>query len=278
MLDCHQHFWKMDRGDYSWMGPQVAPLLRDFLPDDLRGEMRRAGVSRTVVVQAAQTEAETDFLLALAAETDFIAGVVGWLDLEAADFPEKLARYRSNPLLVGLRPMLQELDDDAWILRPQVLANLKRIAVAGLGFDLLTFNRHLPYVIEALQQTPGLRAVIDHVSKPAIGAGPTDPAFAGWASNMQTVAGLANVCCKVSGMVTEASADWALEDFRPYIDVVANAFGPQRLMFGSDWPVCTLAASYAEVHNLARVLLGSHFGPEEMSQLFEGNAARFYGV
>lgn len=278
MLDCHQHFWKIERGDYSWMGPHVAPLLRDFLPEELHREMRRAGVTRTVVVQAAQTEAETDFLLGLAAETDFIAGVVGWLDMEAEDFPEKLAHYRRNPLLLGLRPMLQELEDDAWILRAPVLASLKLIAQTGLAFDLLTFPRHLPYVLQALQQTPGLRAVIDHVSKPAIAAGQDDLSFQGWVANMQMIASVPNVCCKVSGMVTEASADWALEDFALYVDVVAKAFGSDRLMFGSDWPVCTLAASYAEVYNLARTLLGQHFGPFEMSKIFENNAVLFYGL
>jgi L-fuconolactonase len=282
MLDSHQHFWQIDRGDYSWMGPHVAPLLRDFLPADLHDPMRRAGVTRTVVIQAAQTQAETDFLLALAASTDCVAGVVGWLDLDAPGFADTLGRYRSNPWLVGLRPMLQELDDDAWILRPRVLENLRLIAASGLAFDVLSFPRHLPYVIEALQHTPGLRAVIDHLSKPPIaaiaGLGAEHPDFRAWAASIDVVASLPGVHCKVSGMVTEASADWALRDFRAYVDVVATAFGPERLMFGSDWPVCTLAASYAEVQNIARTLLGHHFGPVEMEAVFEGNAARFYRV
>ena len=271
-IDSHQHFWKIDRGDYGWMGPHVAPLLRDFLPDDLRTLLARAGIDRTVVVQAAETEAETEYLLGLAAETDFIAGVVGWLDMDDAAFPERLAHFRQNPWLVGLRPMLQDLDDDAWILRPRVLRHLALVAESGLAFDILTFPRHLPHVIEALKATPGLRAVVDHISKPAIADGTLDP----WRAHITAIAAFPNVSCKVSGMVTEAKADWALADLEPYVDHVATAFGEDRLMFGSDWPVATLAATYGEVSNAARATLGRHFGPEGMTKIFGANAARFY--
>ncbi|BDA86996.1 hydrolase [Aureimonas sp. SA4125] len=273
-VDSHQHFWKIDRGDYGWMGPHVAPLLRDFLPDELRPLMARAGIDRTVVVQAAETEAETEFLLALAAETDFIAGVVGWLDMDDAAFPERLGHFRQNPWFVGLRPMLQDLDDDAWILRPRVLQSLAAVAEAGLAFDILTFPRHLPHVVEALEATPGLRAVVDHISKPAIAAGTLDP----WREHIAAVAAFPNVSCKVSGMVTEARADWALADLEPFVDHVAAVFGADRLMFGSDWPVSTLAATYGDVSNAARALLGRHFGPDGMAAIFGANAVRFYGL
>lgn len=274
MLDSHQHFWTLERGDYGWLTPEVSAIYRDFMPEDLTREMRRAGITRTILVQAEAKEAETDFLLEIAANTDFVAGVVGWIDLEAEDFSARLSRFRQNPKFVGLRPMLQGLEDDAYILRPKVIDSLKAIADSGLSFDILTFPRHLPHVTAALKQVPTLRAVVDHISKPDIANGVLDP----WRAHIEEIAGLKTVSCKISGMVTEASTDWALADFRPYIDHVARCFGPDRLMFGSDWPVCTLAASYAEVANLARTLLSSHFGPDEFRRIFEENAARFYGV
>lgn len=274
MLDSHQHFWKVERGDYGWMGDHVAPLLRDFMPDDLRAHLQRTGVTRTIVVQAAETEAETTFLLGLAASTDFIAGVVGWLDMDSDAFPERLAQLRRNPLFVGLRPMLQGLPDDGWILRPRVLDHLALVAEAGVPFDILTFPRHLPHVLKALERTPGLRAVIDHLSKPDIAAGRLDP----WRGLMTEMSQFPEVSCKLSGLVTEASPDWTLDDFRPYVDHVAACFGENRLMFGSDWPVATLQASYAEVVNVARTVVGSHFGPEALRKIFEGNAAAFYGI
>jgi L-fuconolactonase len=274
MLDSHQHFWKVNRGDYGWLTPDVGSIYRDFMPDDLRLEMRRAGVTRTIIVQAAETESETDFLLDVAAETDFVAGVVGWLDLESEGFAERLAHYRRNPLFVGIRPMLQGLADDDYIVRPQVLKSLKAIAASGLPFDILTFTRHLPFVARALRETPGLRAVVDHISKPEIAAGTLDP----WRERIAEVAAFPEVSCKISGMVTEASADWAAEDFRPYVDHVVSVFGEDRLMFGSDWPVCTLAAAHAEVCNLARTLLAPHLGPAGLEKVFETNASRFYGV
>jgi L-fuconolactonase len=273
MFDSHHHFWSVSRGDYGWMGEHVAPLLRDFLPADLAPLLRRTGITRTILVQAAETEAETDFLLDLAGKTDFVAGVVGWLDMERDDFPARLDHYRRQPKWVGLRPMLQEHADDAFILRPRVLDNLARVAEAGIPFDILTFTRHLPHVREALARTPGLRAVVDHVSKPAIAAGHLDP----WRERIAAVAAFPAVSCKLSGLVTEAGpGTWTLDDLRPYVDHVVACFGPDRLMFGSDWPVCTLNASYAEVANAMRALLMPHFGPEEMEKVFSTNAARFY--
>jgi L-fuconolactonase len=273
-IDSHQHFWRVERGDYGWMGDHVKPLLRDFMPGDLEPLLRRAGIDRTILVQAAETEAETDFLLEIAARTPFVAGVVGWLDMDADGFAERLAHYRANPYFVGLRPMLQDLDDDAFILRPRVLDNLRRVADSGLAFDILTFPRHLPHVAKALEAVPGLRAVVDHLSKPPIATGDLDP----WAADIAAVAAFPNVSCKVSGMVTEARTDWTLDDLAPYVDHVAECFGADRLLFGSDWPVATLAAEYGEVAHAARALLGRRFGPDEMAKVFGGNAARFYAV
>lgn len=274
MIDAHQHFWQIARGDYGWMNETVAPLLRDFGPADLAPHLARAGIDRTILVQAAETEAETAFLLDLAERTDFVAGVVGWLDFDADDFPDRLAAVRGNPWLVGLRPMLQELADDDWICRPRVIDGLKRVADSGLAFDILAFTRHLPHVLTALDAVPDLRAVLDHLAKPEIAAGRLDP----WRGLVAELAARPGVCCKVSGMVTEAAADWRLADFGPYVDHVAACFGEDRLMFGSDWPVATLAASYGEVANLARTLLAARFGPAALAKIFGGNAARFYRV
>lgn len=274
MIDSHQHFWTVARTDYGWLTPAAGSIYRDFMPDDLRPALKRAGITRTILVQAAETEAETEFLLDIAARTDFVAGVVGWLDMDSEDFAERFQHFRRNPLFVGVRPMLQSLEDDAFILRPRVLNSLKVLAAADFPFDILTFTRHLPHVMRALQETPGLRAVVDHISKPEIAAGTLDP----WRAHIADIAAFPNVSIKVSGMVTEASADWAVRDFQPYVDHVAGLFGEDRMMFGSDWPVCTLAATHAEVCNLARTLLAPHVGPEGMTKIFETNAARFYGI
>ena len=273
MIDSHQHFWTMARGDYGWMGPHVAPLLRDFMPGDLAPLMARTGITRTIAVQAADSEAETEFLLQLAEQTEFIAGVVGWLDMDSDVFPERLDHLGCAPRFVGLRPMLQDLPDDRFILRPRVLRHLGLVADRGLALDVLIFPRHLPHVREALSLTPGLRAVIDHMAKPEIAAGTLDP----WREGIAAVAALPDVSCKLSGLVTEAPAgSWTPDQLRPYVDHVVNCFGPDRLMFGSDWPVCTLAATYAEVNNAARLLTARHFGPADMEKLFSTNAARFY--
>ncbi|WP_193227567.1 amidohydrolase family protein [Aureimonas psammosilenae] len=270
-VDAHQHFWMPARGDYGWLNDEVAPLVRDFMPKDLAPILQRNGIGRTVLVQAAETEGETEFLLGIAERTDFVAGVVGWLDMEGEQFPERLAKSRENPWFVGLRPMLQSLPED-YILRPRVLENLRRVAETGLAFDILTFPRHLPFVLKALEKVPELRAVLDHLSKPDIAAGTLDP----WREHIAALARFPNLSCKVSGMVTEAGPGWTRETLRPYVDHVAACFGEERLIFGSDWPVATLAASYDDVVEAARELLGRHFGPGGMEKVFGGNAARFY--
>ncbi len=273
ILDAHHHFWRPSRGDYHWMSGAPAVLDRDYMPADMLPALRRFGVEKTIVVQAAETEAETDFLLDIAAETPFVAGVVGWLDMDSDDFPARLAHYAKKPKFVGVRPMLQDLGDDAWIVRPRVLRNLRHVAGSGLAFDFLTFPRHLPYVAEALAATAGLRAVIDHVSKPSIGPGTLDP----WRADIERVAAFGNVSCKLSGMITEADpANWTAADLEPYVHHVVKCFGPDRLMFGSDWPVCRVAGEYADV------LLGLTLAlPPELrgdERIFAGNAERFYRI
>jgi len=272
-IDSHQHYWRASRGDYHWMGSAVQPLCRDFLPNELVPQMHRYGIERTVLVQAAQTEAETDFLLQLAEAEPTVAGVVGWLDLDADKFPSRFEHYRRNPKFIGLRPMLHDLPDDRWILRDRVQAHLALMAEADFPFEFLTFPRHLPHVIAALERHGALRAVIDHLSKPAIRTKQIQP----WADLMSRLAQFPNVFCKVSGMVTEADlAHWSVSDLQPYVAHVWSVFGPDRLMFGSDWPVCTLAASYDRVIEATDTIIATLASQEEKSAFFGENSRRFY--
>lgn len=195
ILDCHHHLWKVSRGDYHWMRGAPPILRRDYLVEDLRPQLLACGVDQTIVVQAAPTEAETDFLLGLAAESDFIAGVTGWLDMAEPRFPERLAEYRQNHKFVAVRPMLQDLPEDEWILKPVVLDNIKYMANIGFPLEFLTFPRHLPSVIKVLETVPQLRAVINHLSKPPIASGAIEP----WRSLIRRMATFPNVYCKAIG-------------------------------------------------------------------------------
>ncbi len=272
-IDSHQHYWKPARGDYHWMTPPGTVLNRDYLPADLRPALERHKIRKTVLVQAAQTVAETEFLLELAASDDSIAGVVGWLDMEARDFPVQFERFRQNPRFIGLRPMLQDLEDDRWILRPAVVEALRHVAGADFPFEFLTYTRHLPYVLEVLDAVPGLRAVIDHVSKPEIRAGKLDP----WRELIAAAARHPNLFCKLSGMVTEADhRRWRAADLRPYVEHAVACFGYDRVMFGSDWPVCLLAASYDQVIGALNENLAATLDQDKEKNLFGLNAARFY--
>lgn len=274
-IDAHQHYWRLDRGDYGWLTPSSGPLYRDYMPGDLTPHLKRAGIDRTVVVQAAATVAETEFLLELAAAHDEIAGVVGWLDMEAEDFPQQLERLSAQPKFCGIRPMVQGLPDEAWMLRPAVQRSFAVIQERGVTFDFLTFPRHLPHVAAVVQRFPRLRCVIDHISKPLIKDGVLEP----WRSDLARVAESPNVWCKLSGMVTEADhSRWQVQDLQPYTLHAVAVFGWDRVMFGSDWPVCLLAAEYGEVVDALRSALGSSLNPEREALLFGENAARFYRI
>lgn len=274
IVDAHHHVWRPARGDYGWMDAAPEVLLRDYMPEDLAPSLRRFGVTRTIAVQAAQTRAETDFLLDIASRTEFVAGVVGWLDMEAADFETQLAHYTGQPKFVGLRPMLQDLNDDAWILQPKVLRSLATIAESGLAFDFLTYTRHLAHVEEALRMVPTLRAVIDHLAKPPIASGALDA----WRDAIKRISRFENVSCKLSGLITEAVnpgwPGWRVADLEPVVHHAVSCFGPDRLIFGSDWPVCRVAGDYGDV--LASTMLAL---PRELradTRIFAGNARRFY--
>jgi len=274
-IDAHQHYWKIERGDYDWMrAPAVRPIRRDFLPQDLAPELDKHGIERTVVVQAAATLAETDFLLGLAREHPSVAGVVGWLDVEAPDFGATLARYARDPLFLGIRPMLQDLPDDEFLLRPRVLDNLRELAHVGRTLDLLVLPRHLPIVVRALELIPDLRAVVDHCAKPDLRSASLDD----WRDGIARVASFSNVACKLSGLVTEAPPGAGAVVFAPAVEHVRSVFGPERLLFGSDWPVCTLSASYDRVVEILGEILGASLDGAFERKLFGENAERFYGI
>jgi L-fuconolactonase len=269
-VDAHQHFWQWNKG---WFSRPEAVLSLDYLPENLAPILKAQGVDKTIAVQTSPTVAETDFLLRLAETAGFVGGVVGWLDLESPNFPDQLESYLRNRYFVAVRPMLQSLLDDDWILRPRVMESLSLIAQRGVAFDFLTFTRHLPYVLQVLEKIPQLRAVMDHLSKPEIMAGKMQP----WQGLMRDVALHTNVYCKLSGMMTEADPlNCGQEQLRPYADHVMEQFGAERVMFGSDWPVCLLAASYEEVMTTTRALVTSSLGSAAEQAVFGDNAARFY--
>jgi L-fuconolactonase len=272
-VDAHQHFWRLSRGDYGWLTPELAPIHRDFGPADLRPLTRAAGVERTVLVQAAPTEAETGFLLELAEEEPLVAGVVGWVDFEAEDAAHRIAALAARPKLVGLRPMMQDMADDRWMLREELAPALRAMAEEGLTFDALVFPRHLPTLSEFAHRYPGLDIVIDHAAKPDIAAGARDS----WARDIGAIAGETRLVCKLSGLITEAGPGWSAEQLRPYVEILLEAFGADRLMWGSDWPVVNLAGSYASWRTAAETLLAGR-SDDERAAIFGQTASVFYGL
>ncbi|MFE9566352.1 amidohydrolase family protein [Streptomyces sp. NPDC006487] len=279
LVDSHHHVWDLALRDQEWItGDALAPLRRDFTLADLEPEARAAGVSATVLVQTVTVAEETPEFLALAAASDLVAGVVGWTDLTAPDVADTLAGLRELPggdLLVGIRHQVQAEPDPRWLLRPEVIRGLAALDRAGLAYDLVVLPHHLPAATRAAALLPGLTFVLDHLGKPAIARGERHA----WTRDVRALAALPNTSCKLSGMVTEAAWDtWTISDLRPYTDTVLDAFGPDRLMFGSDWPVCTLAAtSYAQVLDTA-LELTSGLTPPERTQVFAGTADRAYGL
>jgi L-fuconolactonase len=273
-IDAHQHFWRVGRGDYGWLTAAAHPAIcHDFGPDDLKPLMAAAGVTCTVLVQAAPTAAETAFLLEIARETPFVAGVVGWADLEAPDAAVRIEALAGDPKLLGLRPMLQDLADDAWILKPELAPALDSMQAADLRFDALVTPRHLPHLARFLARRPDLKVVIDHGAKPDIAGG----AIADWSAALGAIGRDTSAVCKLSGLVTEAGAGWTTERLTPFVDVLLEAFGPARLMWGSDWPVVNEAGGYAAWRAAAEVLT-AHLSADDRALVFGGTAAAFYGI
>ena len=275
-IDAHHHLWDLAVRDQPWTAG--LPLLRrSFTLTDLRPELAAAGIDRTVLVQTVPVAEETPEFLALAAGEgkDVIAGVVGWVDLTAPDVADRLAALRAGPggdALVSIRHLVQSEPDPEWLGRPDVRRGLAAVEAAGLAYDLLVRHHQLPAAIEAVAALPELRFVLDHIAKPPIAAGELEP----WRSDLRRLAAAPNVAVKLSGMVTEADVElWSVADLRPYSDVVLDAFGPQRTMFGSDWPVCLLAAGYVSVV-VAAESLTSELSAAERDAVFGGTAANWY--
>jgi L-fuconolactonase len=270
-IDAHQHFWQIARGDYGWLTPALGSIHRDFGPDDLAPLLAHHGIVRSILVQAAPTEAETRFLLEIAAETPFVAGVIGWCDFDAADAPRRIAALAADPLLLGLRPMVHDIDDAGWLARPALAPAFDAMIAHGLVFDALLKPQHIPATLALLGRHPALPVVIDHAAKPDLVSGD----LAAWRDGIATLAAHPQASCKLSGLVTEAAADWRPETLRPVVEHLLATFGPERLIFGSDWPVVTLRADYARWFETANELLAGCSGSER-DAIFGGNAARLY--
>ncbi|MBG6159056.1 L-fuconolactonase [Labrenzia sp. EL_159] len=272
-IDAHQHFWDIARGDYHWLTPELGPIYRNFLPSDLAPNLEAHGISGTILVQAAPTLAETRFMLSLADNSPAVKGVVGWVDFESIDAPQIISDLAAHPVLVGLRPMIQDLEDDDWMLRDNLTPAFEALIANDLTFDALTFPRHLENLSALLIRFPDMRVVIDHGSKPLI----RDSLIDDWAASMKQLAADTNAFCKLSGLVTEAKPDWSVDDLRPYVDHLLSTFGPQRILWGSDWPVCLLASSYERWVEATEILLNG-LTPDEKDAVLGLNALRAYGL
>jgi len=275
IVDAHHHFWDPDRADYPWMTDELGPIRRRFGPEDLAPLLSGTGVDRTILVQTRSSHEETREFLAIAATTPFVAGVIGWVDLTDSGVADAIASLRTGPggaRLVGFRHQVHDEPDPDWLLRPDVRRGLMAVGAAGLVYDLLVRPRELPAARQVARAMPDVRFVIDHLAKPPIRDGAMHP----WADLLAPFGELPNVSCKVSGLVTEADwAGWQPTDIRPFVDHAINVFGPERLMFGSDWPVCLLAAAYERVHELASDALG-HLDDADRALVFGGNAMAIY--
>lgn len=267
-IDAHQHFWALARGDYTWLTPDFTAIYRDFSPADFRPILERHRIDGTILVQAADSDAETDYLLTLAEAHDWILGVVGWVDMARADAPKRLTTLAAHAKFVGVRPMIQDIADVNWMLRPDLAPAFGALMDLGLRFDALLMPRHLEPFVKFLKLYPDLRIVIDHCAKPEINRS----AFQPWADHISNIAATSNCYCKLSGLVTEAASQWQDADIAPYARHILQCFGPKRVIFGSDWPVLKLAGDYDHwIEFVERICDKS-----DHDNIFGGNAERFY--
>lgn len=272
-IDAHQHFWQLDRFDYRWLdAPNLAPIRRSFLPEDLKPELDAAGIDRCIFVQTQHNTEENRWVLDLAAAHPFIAGVVGWVDLASPACEEQVLALKDQPKFVGVRHVTQDEPDDDFIVRADVLRGLKVLAKHGVPFDLLFYVKHLRHAVTLAKMLPDLPMVIDHLGKPRIAERRT----ADWIDHFRAAGRHPNLYCKLSGMITEADwLHWQPADLKPYVQTALEAFGPERLMFGSDWPVCLLAGTYRQVVEALNEALGP-ISAAERARLFGATAAKFY--
>ncbi|MGB6597365.1 MAG: amidohydrolase family protein [Candidatus Acidiferrum sp.] len=273
-IDSHQHFWRYDAVRDAWITDAMSALRRDFLPEELDRECAVNGVDGSIAVQADQSEEETLFLLDLAERDEHIAGVVGWIDLRSPQVEERLQFFSQSKKVRGFRHIAQAEPDDKFLVGSDFLRGVASLREFGFTYDILVYPKQLPSAIELVSRFPGQRFVVDHLAKPQIKTGKREP----WATHMRAIAQNENVMCKVSGLVTEADwFHWKPEDFFPYLDIVFEAFGPERLMFGSDWPVCLLAANYRQVKQIVEKYVQA-LSAGDRENIFGGNAIRFYGL
>jgi L-fuconolactonase len=271
-IDAHQHFWRYNPREYEWIDNSMASLRRDFLPSDLAPELNQNGLEGCVAVQTRQSLEETRWLLDLAAEHPFIVGVVGWVDLKSPSLRTELESFAANPKLVGVRHIVQSEPDDRFLLRPEFLNGVAMLEEFDLAYDILIYPRHLPVAAEFVGRFPNQRFVLDHLAKPAI----RERNLREWSGGIVELASLPNVLCKLSGLVTEANwQHWQPREIRPCLDVAFQCFGPERLMIGSDWPVCTVAASYSRTISVVTDYLKS-FPTEVYEAVMGKNAERFW--
>ncbi|MRH41064.1 amidohydrolase family protein [Aquibacillus halophilus] len=273
-IDSHHHFWNYNEKEFGWIGDDQHVLKQDFLPDDLEPILKSNKFDGSVVVQARQSLAETDWLLQLAERSSFIKGVVGWVDLCSPTVDKQLRHFSSNNLFKGVRHVVHDELDDQFMLRKDFQRGIASLKDYGLTYDLLLFPKHIPFAVELVEAFPKQLFVIDHLAKPDIKNQLQSP----WKRDIKRIAAHPNVYCKLSGMVTEANLKfWVQEDFTPYLDVVYQAFGPDRLMIGSDWPVCTLSKEYQVVMGIVEQFIQS-LPSAEQERILGGNCAKFYGI
>ena len=270
-IDAHHHLWTLARGDYGWLTPKLAPIYRDFTFADLAPHLASGRIEGTILVQAAATEAETMFMLNIAASTETVRGVVGWIDFDARDAEARIEAMAAQRLLVGLRPMVQDIPDDDWLSRPALAPLLTAMAGHKLVFDALVLPRHLTRLLPVVDRHPELQFVLDHFGKPALSTGEIDA----WRRDIALLAERDNVVCKLSGLVTEARPDWRIDDLRGAVDHALDCFGPRRMLWGSDWPVVDLAGGYEKWLAAAEILL-TDLSPDERASVFGDTAARIY--
>ncbi|HTO30737.1 MAG TPA: amidohydrolase family protein [Pararhizobium sp.] len=272
-IDAHQHYWSLGLGHNDWPPPELSAIFRDFTPDDLRPLIEAAGITKTVLVQAAPNAAETAFLLDIATREETVAAVVGWVDVWSAGARDELVRLKQHPKFRGIRPMLQGIADTACILQPEAIRTLETLPALDLRFDALIQPRHLPVIAALADRLPDLSIVVDHGAKPFIAQGMLEP----WCADMAALAKRPNVCVKLSGLVTEAGTGWSVARLKPFARHLLDVFGPERVMFGSDWPVVDLDSSYGDWWEAATALL-AHLDEPGREAVFGATAARFYSI
>ncbi|MFS1526025.1 amidohydrolase family protein [Microbulbifer sp. 2304DJ12-6] len=270
-IDSHQHFWLLSRGDYDWLGPSFEALYRDFLPDDIRGHLQASDIDQTILVQATDKLAETQYLLSLADENAFIAGVVGWVAMDTPAGQADLQKLSQQPRFLGVRPMLQDINDRNWMLKPELDPAFQILLRENLSFDALVKPEHLDNLHTLMLRYPSLSVVIDHGAKPDIAAGEFDP----WAENISRIAKDTNAYCKLSGLLTEANHSASRAEIQPYMQHLLACFGPQRLMWGSDWPVLNLASDYAHWQSIVQTFIAP-LPADDQAAIMGTSAQHFY--